>query len=90
MAIFKLQAKDNNDTVTAQKVVRDHAQSERVIEEEQELENTRQNKIQHRQVTPAPTFQVKYTNKAVSANRTLPKITQDKYKAPQLANTHQQ
>jgi hypothetical protein len=39
MAIFKLQAKANKDTATAQRVLRDCAQAEWVIEEENNLEN---------------------------------------------------
>jgi hypothetical protein len=61
-----------------------------VIEEEQELENAMQKEIQHGQVTPSPTFQVKYTNDPASAKNALPQITQDKYKTPQVANMHQQ
>jgi hypothetical protein len=68
-------------------VLRDCAQAERVIEEEQELENAMQKEIQHRQVTPPPTLHVKYTNNAALANSAVPQITQNKYKAPQLANT---
>ncbi len=71
-------------------MLRDRAQAERVIKEEQELENSTQKEIQHRPVTPSPTFQVKDTNNAALANSALPQITQDKYKSPQLANIHQQ
>jgi hypothetical protein len=41
-------------------------------------------------VTLSPTFQVENTKDAASANSTLPQITQDEYKAPRLANMHQQ
>jgi hypothetical protein len=67
MTIFKLQDKANKDTATAQRVLRDCTQAERVIEEEQELENDTQKEIQYEQVTPSPTFQVKNTNNAASA-----------------------
>jgi hypothetical protein len=89
LAIFKLQVKANKNTATAQRVLRDCTQAERVIKEEQELENSTHKEIQHRQVTPSPTFQVKFTNNAALANSALPQITQDEYKAPQLANTCQ-
>jgi hypothetical protein len=75
MTIFKLQAKASKDTATAQRVLKDCAQAERVIEEEEELKPT-QMKIQHKQVTPLPTFQVKYTNDAALANSALSQITQ--------------
>jgi hypothetical protein len=67
---------------TAQRVLREHTQAEMVIKEEQELKNATQKGIQHRKVTPSPTFQVKDTNNAASANRALLQITHDKYKAP--------
>jgi hypothetical protein len=75
MTIFKLQAKASKDTATAQRVLRDCTQAKRVIEEEQELENAMQMETQHRQVTPSPTFQVKYTNNAALANSALSQIT---------------
>jgi hypothetical protein len=91
MAIFKLQAKANKDTGTAQRVLGDCAQAERMIKEEQELEkNANQKEIQHRHVTPSPTFEVEYTKDTALANRALPQITHNKFEAPQLANTHQQ
>jgi hypothetical protein len=71
-------------------VLRDCAQAEKVIEEEQELDNAWQKEILYGQVTPSPTFQDKYANNAASAKSALPQITQDKYEAPQSANTHQQ
>ncbi len=90
MAIFKLQAKANKDTVTAQSVLRNCAQAERVAKEKQALENALQLEIQHGQVTPSPIFQVKNTEDPASAKSALPNITQDEYKAPQFANTRQQ
>jgi hypothetical protein len=56
MAIFKLQAKADKDTATAQRVLRDHAQAERLIKEEQDLEDAMQVETQCRQVTSSPTF----------------------------------
>jgi hypothetical protein len=77
MAIFKLQAKANKDTGTAQRVLRDCTHAERMIEEEQEPENVMQKEIQHGQVTLTPTFQVKSTIDAASARFALPQITQE-------------
>jgi hypothetical protein len=82
MANFKLQAKANKDTATAQRVLRDCTQAERVIKEEQDLENATQMKTQCWQVTPSPMLQVEYTKDTPSVDSTLPHITQDKYKAP--------
>jgi hypothetical protein len=61
MAIFKLHTKANKDAATAQRVLRNCTQAERVIKEDQALENAMQMDIQCRQVTPSPTFQVKNT-----------------------------
>jgi hypothetical protein len=86
MAIFKLQATANKDTDTAQRVLRDRPQAEKVIKEKQALENAMQMETQCRQVTPSPTFQVKNRKDGASANNALPQITQDKYEAPRSAN----
>ncbi len=88
MAIFKLQAKANTNIATAQRVLRDCTQAKRVIKKEQALENATQMETQRSQVTPSPTFQVKTTTDAASANSVLPLITQDEYDAPGLTNTH--
>jgi hypothetical protein len=88
MVIFKQQVCTANDTATAQRVLRAHAQAERVIKEEQPT-HVQQKSVQA-QVTPSPSFEIKVNNDIGDTLQGIPQITQDKYDSPPSANTRQQ
>ena len=79
MVIFKQQVCTANDTATAQRVLRAHAQAERVIKEEQPT-HVQQKSVQA-QVTPSPSFEIK--EKMTLA--TLPKVS---LKSHKIGTTH--
>ena len=60
MVIFKQQARAANDTATAQRVLRECAQAERVTEEEHQM-HVPQESVQA-QVTPSPSFELEEPN----------------------------
>ncbi len=68
MIIFKQQACKANDAATAQRVLRERAQAERVIEEERQ-----------ESVTSPPIFEHIYTNDSPALPQGIPQITQDEY-----------
>jgi hypothetical protein len=81
MEIYKQQARAKRDAgATAQRVLGECAQAERVIEEE----------CQQDQAAPSSTFQVDDGNNIAPAKQAIPQITQDEYDSSPVANTHQQ
>ncbi len=88
MVIFKQQKGTANDTVIAQRVIRERAQAERVIEEEQPT-HIQQESV-HTQVTPSPSFEIEEHNDISDTPQGIPRITQDKYDSLPSVNTHQQ
>jgi hypothetical protein len=70
MAIFKLQAKANKDTATAQRVLRDCAQAERVIKEKQDLENATQMPTLAKHTIPHISSQIYKRRQRVASNHT--------------------
>ncbi len=79
LEIYKQQAHATRDATTAQRVLRERAQAERVIHKEllqQEAPSYLQLEVEHTCSTPTPPG--------------IPQITQDDQDLPPLANTHQQ
>ncbi len=88
MVIFKQQARTANDTATAQRVLRECAQAQRVIN--QKCQATTAQEPTQAQVTEHPTIESKEPNDTTIAPQGIPQITQDKYDSPSSANTRQQ
>jgi hypothetical protein len=88
MVIFKQQACAANDAATAQRVLRECAQAQRVINQKRQA-TTAQEPAQA-QVTEHPTFEIEEPNDTAIAPQGIPQITQDKYDSPPSANTRQQ
>ena len=88
MIIFKQQAREANDTATAQKVLRERAQAERVIEEERQESDTPE--PAQARITSPPIFKHNKTNDSPALPQGIPQITQDEYddyNAPPSSNT---
>jgi hypothetical protein len=79
MMIFKQQARDSIDAATAQKVLMERAQAQRVATEPQP----------QAQVSPTPTSQVENEDDNAPSPQAIPQITQDEYDSPPAANTRQ-
>ncbi len=91
MVIFKQQACAAKDAATAQRVLRECAQAERVIKEECQVHVTQE--TTQAQVTALPTIEFKEPNDIAESPQGIPHITQDeydKYTTPPSANTQQQ
>jgi hypothetical protein len=91
MIIFKQQAHEANDAATTQRVLRERAQAERVIEEERQ-ENDKPEPAQAR-ITSPPIFEHEETNDSPALPQGIPQIMQDEYddyNAPPSSNTRQQ
>ena len=80
MVIFKQQARDSIDAATAQRVLRERAQTQRVVTEAQP----------QAQASPTPTFQVEDDDDSAPRPQAIPQITQDEDESPPAANTRQQ
>ena len=80
MVIFKQQAWDSIDAATAQRVLRERAQTQRVVTEAQP----------QAQASPTPTFQVEDDDDSAPRPQAIPQITQDEDESPPAANTCQQ
>jgi hypothetical protein len=83
MVIFKQQARAANDAATAQRVLREQAQAERLIKEEHQI-------LAQAQVTPLSRFKIKENNDTAHTPQGIPQITQDKHDTPPSANMQQQ
>ncbi len=83
MVIFKQQACTANDAATAQRVLREHAQAERVNKEECQMP------VQA-QVTLSPSLEINENNNIAHTPQNIPQIMQNKNDAPLSANTQQQ
>jgi len=77
MIIFKQQAHEANDAATAQRVLRERAQAERVIEEEQQESDTPE--PAQARITSPPIFKHNKTNDSPALPQRIPQITQDEY-----------
>ena len=91
MIIFKQQVRKANDAATAQRVLRERAQAERVIEEERQKNDTPE--PAQARVTSPPIFEHKEANGSPALPQGIPQITQDEYdvyNAPPSSNTRQQ
>jgi hypothetical protein len=91
MVIFKQQAHAAKDAATAQRVLWECAQAERVIKKERQVHVAQETK--QAQVTALPTFEIKEPNDIAESPQGIPQITQDKYNkytTPPSANTQQQ
>ncbi len=88
MAIYKQQARATRDAATAQRVLRECAQAERAIKEEQQT-HVQQESVQE-QVIPSPSFEIKDNNNTANTPQSIPQITQNKHDSPPSANTQQQ
>jgi hypothetical protein len=88
MVIFKRLAHAANDTATAQRVLREHTQAQRVINQNRQA-TTVQEPAQA-QVTEHHTFKIEELNDTTIAPQGIPQITQDKYDSPPSANSRQQ
>jgi hypothetical protein len=80
MVIFRQQARAANDTATAQRVLREQAQAERLIKVERQISA-------QAQVTPSPSYKIKENNDTAHTPQGIPQITQDKNDAPPSSNT---
>ena len=92
MEIYKQQAQATRDAATAQRVLRERTQAERVIEEgnqQQQAAMTPTVQVED-QGASAPTFQVEDEDNVAPAPQATPQITQDKWGSPPAANTCQQ
>jgi hypothetical protein len=69
-------------------VLRERAQAERVIKEEQQT-HVQQESVQE-QVIPSPSFEIKNNNDTANTPQSIPQITQDEHDSPPSANTQQQ
>jgi hypothetical protein len=83
IVIFKQQACAANEAATAQRVLREHTQAERVNKEEYQI-------LVQAQVTPLPSFEIKENNDIAHTAQGIPQTTQDKNDIPPYANTQQQ
>ncbi len=83
MVIFKQQTLATNDAATAQRVLREQAQAERLIEDERQISA-------QAQATPLPCFKIKENNDTAHTPQGIPQITQDKNDVPPSANMQQQ
>jgi hypothetical protein len=88
MVIFKQQARAANDAATTQRVLRERAQAQRVIDKK--CQATTAQEPAQAQVTEHPTFKIKEPNDTTIAPQGIPQITQDEYDSPPSANTRQQ
>jgi len=77
MIIFKQQACAANDAATAQRVLRERAQAERVIEDERQA-NEAPEPVQA-QATVSPIFELEEPNDIPALPQGIPQITQDEY-----------
>jgi hypothetical protein len=75
MVIFKQQACTANDAAIAQRVLREQAQAERLIEEERQI-------LAQAQVTPLPSFEIKENN------NTTHTLTNASHKSRRTKMTH--
>ena len=73
MIIFKQQARKANDTATAQRVLRERAQAERVIEEERQENDTPE--PAQAQITLPPIFKHEETNDSPALPQGILQIT---------------
>jgi hypothetical protein len=89
MEIYKQQARATRDAATAQKVLREWAQAERVIEDNhQRQQEAAAPKVQTQEhASPVPTFQVEDDNMTAPAPQAISHITQAEYDSPPSANT---
>jgi hypothetical protein len=83
MVIFKQQARVAYGPATAQRVLRERPQTERMKEEEHQI-------LVQAQVTPSPCFEIKENDNIAHTPQGIPQITQDKNDASPSANTQQQ
>jgi hypothetical protein len=88
VVIFKQQARAANAAATAQRVLRERAQTQRVINQKHQA-TTAQEPAQA-QVTEHPTFKIEEPNDTTIPPQGIPQITQDEYDSPPSANTDQQ
>jgi hypothetical protein len=91
MVIFKQQACAAKDIATAQRVLRERAQAERVIKEEHQAHIAQE--TTQAQVTALPTIEIEEPNNIAESPQGIPQITQDEYDeytTPPSANTQQQ
>jgi hypothetical protein len=88
MVIFKQQECATRDAATAQWVLRERAQAERVIKEEQQT-HIQQEAVQE-QVIPSPSFKIEDNNDTADTPHSIPQITQDEHDSPPAANMQQQ
>jgi hypothetical protein len=77
MVIFQQQACAANDAATAQRVLREHAQAEKVNKEEHQI-------LVQAQVTPLPSFEIEKNDNIAHTAQGIPQITQDKNDTPPL------
>jgi hypothetical protein len=101
MVIFKQQACAANDAATAQRVLRERAQAERVIEEERQPSEAQTNKTPTSfppipeitgQTTASPSFELEEPNSIPALPQGIPQIMQDdfnNYNDSTAANTRQ-
>ena len=93
MIIFKQQAREANDTATAQKVLRERAQAERVIEEERQANDAQTSRTPTSfppNPTISPSLELEELNDIPASPQGLPQITQDEpddYNDSPAANT---
>ncbi len=88
MVIFKQQARAAKDAATAQRVLGERAQAERVIKEERQAHVAQE--TTHAQVTALPTIEIKEPDDIAESPQGILQITQDeydKYTTPPSANT---
>jgi hypothetical protein len=75
MVIFKQQAHAAKDAITAQRVLRERAQAERVIEEERQAHVAQE--TTQAQVTALPTIEIEEPNDIAESPQGNPQLTQD-------------
>ena len=80
MMIFKQQARDSIDAATAQRMLMERAQAQRVVTEPQPQAHA----------SPTPTFQVEDDDNHAPSPPRIPQIAQDEYDSSPAANTRQQ
>jgi hypothetical protein len=83
MVIIKQQACAANDAATAQRVLRERVQEERMNKEERQI-------LVQAQVTPLPSFEIEENDNIAHTPQGIPQITQDKNDTPLSANMQQQ
>jgi hypothetical protein len=89
MVISKQQACAAKDAATAQRLLRERAQAERVIKEERQAHIAQE--TTQAQVTASPTIEIKEPNDIAESPQEIPQTTQDEnngYTTPPSANTH--